>query len=404
MALSYSQIQACLRDRRLPAALVDLDALDRNVERVCQQIRARGTPLRVASKSVRAADILRRLLERSGGLFRGLLCFAVEEAAYLAERGFDDLLVAYPCFQRGDIERAAQLTRQGVTIRLMADCQEGVDRVAALARASEVTLPVVLCVDMSLRLGRGRVHLGVRRSPLRTAEQVVELARYATERAGVRFGGIMGYEAQVAGLGDDSPFEPLLNPVKALVRAASMRELGPRRRGIVEALRRAGLEPELVNGGGTGSLDTTTPETGVTEITAGSAFYKPHLFDYYRAAHLRELEPACFFALEVTRKPAPHMVTCSGGGYVASGPPGADKVPLPWLPKGLHLLRDEMCGEVQTPLRLDKGVQLELGNAVIFRHAKAGELAERFDELLLVQNGEVVGSAKTYRGDGQCFF
>ncbi len=403
MALDYSQLRTCLRGHRLPAAFVDLAALDRNVDRVCQLIRPRNTPVRIASKSVRSVDILNRLIDRSGGLFRGLLCFAAEEAEFLAGRGFDDLLVAYPCYQRCDIERAIRLSRQGVTIRLMADCIEGVERLAQVAANSDATLGVVLCVDMSLRLAGGQVHLGVRRSPLRTPEQVLGLARYVSERAALRFDGIMGYEAQVAGLGDDNPFAPVLNPIKAMIRRASVRELGPRRRKIVDALCQAGLAPRLVNGGGSGSLDTTTPDTGITEVSAGSAFYKPHLFDYYRGAHMRQLEPASFFALEITRKPAANMVTCLGGGYVASGPASADKIPLPWLPKGLRLLSEEMCGEVQTPLRLARGVKLTVGDPVVFRHAKSGELAERFNELLLIENGRIVGSAKTYRGDGQCF-
>ena len=156
-----------------------------------------------------------------------------------------------------------------------------------------------------------------------------------------------------------------------------------------------------MNGGGTGSLDTTTRATGVTESTAGSAFLKPHLFDYYSNAHVRALEPAAFFALEVTRRPAPDIVTCLGGGYVASGPPGIDKVPRPWLPRGLELLGAEMCGEVQTPL--SGGASLALGDPVIFRHAKAGELAERFDRYLLVQDGRVAREVATYRGEGRCF-
>src|SRR5690606_12525238 len=183
----------------------------------------------------------------------------------------------------------------------------------------------------------------------------------------------------------------------------SVWELSRRRRAMVAALDRAGLRPSLVNGGGSGSLDTTTPESGVTEVTAGSAFLKPHLFDYYKNPHMKALEPACFFAVEVTRRPAPRMVTCLGGGYVASGAPGRDKVPLPWLPRGIELVDAEMCGEVQTPLELPPGVELALGDPVIFRHAKGGELADRFNEILLVAGGAIVGRVKTYRGEGRCF-
>lgn len=404
MALSYAQLKVLLRGRRLPAAFVDLDALDRNVDRVVEQIRGRGTPLRVASKSVRVVAILRRLMDRSAGLFQGLMCFSVEEAEFLAEQGFDDLLVAYPAFQRCDIERAIHLVEAGKTISLMADCRQVIDRIAEVAQARASVINVVLCVDMSLKIAAGRVHLGVRRSPLHSVAEVVDLARYVAHKPGTRFLGLMGYEAQVAGLGDDNPHAPMLNPFKALIRRASVRELSRRRSAMVAALIREGLAPALVNGGGSGSLDTTTPDSGVTEVTAGSAFFKPHLFDYYKSPHMRALEPSCFFALEVTRRPTDDVVTCLGGGYVASGPASRDKVPMPWLPAGLHLLGEEMCGEVQTPLRLDDPTALQLGDPVIFRHAKGGELAERFEQYLLIAGGEVVDCVPTYRGQGRCFF
>lgn len=402
MGLDYAGWKKALAGRRLPAAVVDLEAFDRNAERVRAEIAGRRTPLRIATKSLRVRALLRRLLDRSEGSFEGLMCFATEEAAFLADHGFDDLLVAYPPLQRSDLELAARLTAEDKRIYLMADGREGVDRIAVAGRAAGVEIAVVLCVDMSLELGP--LHLGVRRSPLHEVGDVVELARYVAERPGVRFFGVMGYEAQVAGLGDANPFEPLLNPLKKLVRRASTFELGPRRLRMVEALREAGLSPRLVNGGGSGSLDSTTPRTGVTEVTAGSAFFKPHLFDYFDSPHMRALEPAAFFALEATRRPAANMVTCLGGGYVASGPPSADKVPLPWLPVGAELIAEEMCGEVQTPLVLQDPSEVALGDPIIFRHAKGGELAERFASVLLVEGAEIADEVPTYRGEGQCFF
>lgn len=400
----YAQLRACVGRERLPLALVDLDAMDRNLARVLHAPGPRHVPLRIATKSVRVVELLRRLVDRAGDRAGGLMCYSVEEAEFLADEGFDDLLVAYPPFQLSDLERAALLTAAGVRVSLMCDCRETLERLSAVAAEHRVRIEVVLCVDMSLRLARGRVHLGVRRSPLFRASEVVELARLAADLPGVSFRGLMGYEAQIAGLGDDNPFEPWLNPVKAWVRRASVGEVARRRRRCVAALRDAGLAPALVNGGGTGSLDTTGKDDAVTEVTAGSAFFKPHLFDYYRNDHMQELEPACFFALEITRRPAPDLVTCLGGGYVASGPPGSDKVPRPYLPPGLQLLPAEMCGEVQTPLRVPAGLQLELGDPVFFRHAKGGELCERFNEVLLVSGGVQAGRAPTYRGQGRCFF
>jgi len=290
-------------------------------------------------------------------------------------------------------------------VSLAIDSEEAADAMDRAGAERGVKLRAVICLDMALEKVGGRVHLGVRRSPLRTAEQTLELARKIREKRGVVVHGILGYEAQVAGMGDDSPFESRVNAIaKRWIRSASQSDVKSRRAEIVAALQKDGFELALVNGGGTGSLDSTTPETGVTEVAAGSGLFKPHLFDYYSAPYMRELEPAAFFALEAVRRPSPEIVTCGGGGYVASGSIGADKAPIPWLPRGLRLLPLEMAGEVQTPLET-RGAEtpLPLGAPVVFRHAKAGELMERFREVLLLQNARVVDRTPTYRGAGLCF-
>jgi D-serine deaminase-like pyridoxal phosphate-dependent protein len=147
-------------------------------------------------------------------------------------------------------------------------------------------------------------------------------------------------------------------------------------------------------------LETASREEVVTEVTAGSSFYASGLFDGYKDfKHL----PAAGFAVEVTRKPADNIYTCSGGGYIASGAAGADKLPRVWFPAGGRLLAHEGAGEVQTPVRFDAPVKLDVGDAIIMRHAKSGELCERFNTLLLVSGGRVVDEVPTYRGEGKCF-
>ena len=404
MTLDHEAFRALLAGEPLPALVIDLDAFDANVARHVAIVRAHGLTLRPATKSIRVPALVRRVLDRGGDAVRGLLCYAVAEAEALARLGFDDLIVAYPPWQASDLDRVVRLTREGVRVSVACDAPDALLRLSAAGAAAGVRVAVTLCVDMSLRLLGGRVHLGVRRSPLRDEDDVLALARAAAALPGVRLAGVLAYEAQVAGLGDDNPGEPAQNAAKRWLKRASARELGARRSRIAQRLAREGFALDHVNGGGTGSLDTTTRDTGVTEVSAGSGFFKPALFDRFAGAHVRALEPACFFALEVTRVPAEGLVTCLGGGYVASGAPGADKLPLPWLPPGLALLAAEGAGEVQTPLRAPPGAALGRGSPVVFRHAKAGEVCERFREALLVSGGRIVDRAPTYRGLGHCFF
>ena len=398
MAMSWQDFAVALDGAPLPSAVIDLDALDRNVDRLRDRVAGSGKTLRVASKSVRHTGLLRRILARGGDLFRGLMCFTPREAAWLAAQGFDDLLVAYPSL-RGVDEVAAQV-REGKTVRLMADCEAHLRGYADVAKAHGVELEVLLELDVAYQGLGGRVHLGVLRSPLRSADAIERLARRSRSIDGVRVVGMMGYEAQVAGLPDATPFSRALNPVRRAIKRLSVPQVAEARAEAVAALRRAGVEATVVNGGGTGSVNTTKREDAVTEVTAGSGFSCPHLFDYYRDS---PFEPAAFFALEVVRAPEPGVVTCLGGGYIASGEPGWDRVPVVHLPEGLEYVTMEGAGEVQTPLRVPDGLSIGVGDIAVFRHAKAGELAERFDVYRMARGREIVAVEPTYRGEGGCF-
>ena len=375
-----------LEGQRLPCAVVDLDALDRNVDRI--RARLGGKRCRVASKSVRHVGLLRRILRRGGEAFQGLMCFTAEEAVFLYGHGFRDLLVAYPTLQPGPL---SALAGKGST---MVDCSQHVQAAARAGRSAGAPLDVLIELDVSYR--RGPLHLGARRSPIRSPDQALRLADEIRATEGVQLIGLMAYEAHVAGVPDASPFSPAMNPLKRAMKRLAQPEVRRLREATVAALTAAGHALRVVNGGGTGSVHLTAQEDCVSEVTAGSGFVCSHLFSGFRDL---DLEPAAFFACEAVRRSDPDMVTVLGGGYVASGEPGWDKVPVPVA--DLKLTPLEAAGEVQTPLT--GAGDVPLGAPVLFRHAKAGELAERFNTYLLVRSGEVVGEEPTYRGEQQAF-
>ncbi len=211
----------------------------------------------------------------------------------------------------------------------------------------------------------------------------------------------MGYEAHIASLPDNTPGEALKSLLIRGLKNLSVRELTKRRDSVVSALKKEGINLRAVNGGGSGSLVSSGIDQDLTEVTAGSAFYCPLLFHHFKEV---KFNPSAFFALQIVRKPAPGIVTCHGGGYVASGSAGRDKLPAPVLPEGLQLLPMEGAGEVQTPIMLPEAcTPLKIGDPVIFQHAKAGELCERFNELYLMKNGRIVEKTLTYRGNGHSF-
>jgi D-serine deaminase-like pyridoxal phosphate-dependent protein len=390
-----ARYDAATRHLDPPFAIVDLAAFQANAADLRR--RAAGTPIRIASKSVRCRPLIERALAEPG--FAGVMAFTLPEALWLAADGIEDVLVAYPTADRTAV---AGLTdpKLAARVTLLADSAAQLDLVDAVLPAHRPDIRVCLELDASYRLGGGRVHVGVRRSPVHTPEQAAALARLITRRRGFRLVGIMAYEAQIAGLQDAPAGRPLYGAAIRLMQRRSGAELQDRRAAAVAAVRAVAPDLEFVNGGGTGSVHATATEAAVTEVAAGSGLYGPATFDGYTAWHPR---PAAYFALSVVRRPAPGVATVLGGGWVASGIPGRDRLPTPALPPGLSYVTTEYAGEVQTPLRGAAADRLSVGDRVWFRHAKAGELAEHVNELHLLDGDRVVETVPTYRGEGKAF-
>jgi D-serine deaminase-like pyridoxal phosphate-dependent protein len=381
-----------------PFACVDMGAFRANAADLLH--RAGGRPIRLASKSIRCRALLERTLASDPG-FRGTLAFTLPEALWLADHGLRDLVVAYPTADRAAL-RALAAREDDAGIALMVDDVAQLDLIeAAGGGAGDRARPLRVCIDADAGwwpLG-GRVRIGPKRSPLHTPTQVAALARAIVARPSLRLVGLMAYEGQIAGVGDRPPGRPLYGVALRAVQRASMRELARRRAAIVAAVQEV-APLELVNGGGTGSIESTASEPAVTEIAAGSGLFGPTLFDAYsRFAPL----PAALFALPIVRRPGPGVATALGGGYLASGAGDRARLPRPALPAGLHLDKLEGAGEVQTPLLGAAADGLRIGDRVWFRHAKAGELCERFAELHLIEGDRVVETVPTYRGEGRCF-
>ncbi|WP_055589458.1 amino acid deaminase/aldolase [Peterkaempfera griseoplana] len=381
-----------------PLAVVDLDAFDANAADLVR--RAGGKPIRVASKSVRCRALLERVLAVEG--FAGVMSFTLTESIWLARAGFGDVLLAYPSADRSGYAELAADPGLAASVTVMLDDPaqlELIDEAREGGPGTGAEIRVCLEMDTALRMLGGRVRIGARRSPLRTPEELASFAALVQRRPGFRVVGLMAYEGHIAGVGDSLAGRPLRSLAVRAMQSRARAELAERRAAVVRALRQV-ADLEFVNGGGTGSVESTAAEAAVTEIAAGSGLYQPRLFDNYTAFRGR---PAALFALPVVRRPGVGVVTVLGGGYPASGAAGRDRLPQPYLPEGLSYDPQEQAGEVQTPLLGSAADDLLIGDRVWFRHAKAGELCERFDRLHLVQGQRVVDSVPTYRGEGMTY-
>ncbi|GAA3860495.1 amino acid deaminase/aldolase [Saccharothrix violaceirubra] len=378
-----------------PFAIVDLDAFDHNADDLVR--RAGGLPIRVATKSVRVRALLDRVLRRPG--YAGLMCYSLPEALWLSDTDTaEDLLVAYPTVDHAALRALAADATARRRVTLTVDSVAHLDLVDRALGADHPEIRVCLELDVSWRPLPG-LHVGARRSPVHTPHQAAILARAIARRPGFRLVGVMAYEGQIAGLGDAPPGRPALGAVVRWMRRRSGAELAARRGAAVAAVRDH-ADLEFVNGGGTGSLETTRTDAAVTELAAGSGLVGPTLFDGYRAFLP---QPAVLFALPVVRRPTRDVATLFSGGYIASGPTGHDRAPTPYLPAGLELMAFEGAGEVQTPVVGPDAAALAVGDRVWLRHAKAGEPAERFTHYHCVRGTAVEETVPTYRGEGRCF-
>jgi D-serine deaminase-like pyridoxal phosphate-dependent protein len=382
-----------------PFAVVDVEAFDSNAADLVR--RAGGAPIRVASKSLRCRHLIERVLARPG--YRGVMCYSLAEALWLhASRTSDDLLVAYPSVDRAALRALAADASARRRVTVTVDSAAHLDFIDATLGEGHPEIRVCLELDVAWRpfAHRTQPHIGTWRSPLRTPEQADRFARAILARPGFALVAVMGYEGQIAGLGDAPPGHPVRAALLRVIQARSAAELRERRAETVRRIR-ALTALEFVNGGGTGSLESTSQDKSVTEVAAGSGLMGPTLFDSYRAFRPR---PALLYALPVVRRPAAGIATLFGGGYLASGTGTPDRLPAPFRPAGLRLTGTEGAGEVQTPVRGAAAGQLNPGDRVWMRHAKAGELAERFTHYYLIDpdHEDVVG-VPTYRGEGQCF-
>lgn len=397
-AEAYERYEEAFRGVQAPFAFLDLDAVWSNAADMLR--RANGKPIRIASISVRCRAVLERLLALDRG-FQGVLSFTLPETLWLWERGHRDIVLAYPTADGPGLTRLARITAEHPeeAPTVVVDSVEHLDLIEESAASFVAPIRVAIDVDLSWWPLGGVVKIGPRRSPVRSAEQATALAREIERRQRVRLVGLLAYEGQIAGVGDDVPGKPIGNRMVRAMQAASAKDVRERRGEIVSAVS-AVAELEFVNGGGTGSIERTAEDWAVTEIAAGSGFYAPALFDHFRAF---TLNPAAMFALPVVRKPEPGIATVLGGGYLASGVGAKQRAPVPHLPDGLRLDPHEGAGEAQTPLLGSAAGLLGLGDRVYFRHAKAGELCERFDSLRLVTGTTIRDQVPTYRGEGRAF-
>ena len=397
---THERYERVFAEVEAPFAFVDLEAMWANAEAMLE--RAAGKPIRVASKSVRCRALLGAILARDPR-FQGLMTYTLPETLWLAEQGFENLLLAYPTADVGALEELALRSAanpDGAPI-VMVDCVEHLEMIESVLGKGAPPLRVCIDVDASWWWLGGRVKVGPKRSPIHTVEQAVALAREIEKRPQIELDALMAYEGQIAGVGDRPPGRRLRGAAIRFMQKRSVAELAERRGGDrrgAERVRRAGdrqrrrhRQPRADRRRGGGDrgdrrlrLLRARPSSTTTAASASPR---------RRASRCRS-----------SASPRPGSRPRSAAATSPPAPATRPRLPAPWLPEGLQL--DARRGRrrgADAAARPAAAEPLGVGDRVYLRHAKAGELCERFDTLHLVEGDRIVDEVPTYRGEGKAF-
>ncbi len=222
---THTEYERIFEEIEAPFAFVDLDAMWANADSMLE--RAAAKPIRVASKSLRCRALLERILLRDKR-FAGLLTFTLPETIWLAEHGFEDLLLAYPSTDAGALGELAlrSVANPAGAPIVMVDCAEHLDAIESVLGAGAAAVRVCIDVDAGWWALGGRIKVGPKRSPIHTVKQAVDLAEEIGRRPQVELAALMAYEGQIAGVGDRPPGRRLRGASDPLYAASLRRRAG----------------------------------------------------------------------------------------------------------------------------------------------------------------------------------
>ncbi len=232
-------------DIQTPCLILDLDALERNIKKMGDYARAHGMRHRVHGKMHKSVDVA-LLQEKLGGAV-GVCCQKVSEAEVFARGGIKDVLVSNQVRDPAKIDRLARLPKLGARTIV---CVDDIDNVADLSAAAVKHGTTIECfIEMDVGAGRCGV-IG--------AENVLEIAKAIDAAQNLKFTGIQAYQGAMQHMDSYDERKAKIDAAVAMVQEA------------IDLLEPAGLKPELVSGGGTGSYYFESNSGVFNELQCGS--------------------------------------------------------------------------------------------------------------------------------------
>jgi D-serine deaminase-like pyridoxal phosphate-dependent protein len=323
-------------DVETPAVLVDLDAMDRNVDDFVAFAREYDVSLRSHAKTHKIPDLAHMQDRRSGG--GGIVCQTLGEVEVMAQNGIDDIYLSYIVVGESRLDRLLWVSEKLDCFATTVDGRGNVDPLQAAAAAHDATVTVVLAVD-----------LGYNRVGVQPGEPAVELAEYVADAPNLEFGGVMAFEAHVKAAAETRA------DLERLCRA-EMNELAA----TVERIEAAGITVPEVKAGGTTTSKFSGKHPVVTEINPGMYPFNDTGELENRSFELNRSDCALTVLSTVISNPADERVVVDAGSKSIAMDSG--RMPVPKHRDDLTYYRaSEEHGWVETsdPDAVDVGDRVE---------------------------------------------
>jgi D-serine deaminase-like pyridoxal phosphate-dependent protein len=283
-----------------PALVIDLDAFERNLRKMADAAAASGIRLRPHAKTHKSSTIARLQMEHGAV---GVCCQKVSEVEALIKDGISDVLISNEIAGRAKIERLAALAKQA-RIAVCVDDVDNIDEIAAAAQKLDVTIPVLVEIDV-----------GGNRCGVAPGEPALRLAAKIAQSNLLRFGGLQAYHGSAQHLRTQEERRDAIARTVELTRQT------------VDLLKREGLECETVGGAGTGTFEFEAASGVFNELQAGSYIFMDADYARNRKADGSvndRFEHALFVLTTVMSRPSDARAVVDAGhksAAVDSGPP-----------------------------------------------------------------------------------
>ena len=337
-----------------PALLLDLDVLDRNIERMAATFRAAGVGWRPHTKAIKVPALAQRLLQ-AGAL--GVTCAKLGEAEVMASAGIHDILIANQIVGGQKIDRLMRVLDQADVI-VAVDSVVNMQALDGAARAAGRRLRTVIEVD-----------IGMHRAGVAPGAAVVALAQQIAACDGLRFVGVMGWEAQTVHVQDPTEKRAAIAAAVGLLTDSA------------DLCRAAELPVEIVSCGGTGTYQYTAFQPGITELQAGGGVFCDL---YYRNEMHVDHEFALTVLATVTSRPTPTRVICDTGKKTMSSDAAVPQPLLATPVKRVALSAEHATIELATPCDAPR-----VGDKIEFIVGYSDTTTMLHEEIVGVRNGRV---------------